>query len=255
MTAAAVPNAVLPGQAHAALEGFTLGDLDLDNSTALTPDDLATFDIDDDRVKKDSQDMLHLAMLFHMNPDDRSNFFDKQRPAVGNDVNSPEKIPKELADLKARVGDLRGLTGGEEWAKIFYFNAIEPKFVESVGQKLKTSPQSLNNPLTRHCTVLQCLYPMTIADPDKKPETIPLDLRYAELVKRWIKAGQAHLGAYIAGVADLQESVVNAFRDWVYMILKDQDSSGEVLHKQLKENPLETNKFLQGQAPGQIAGM
>ena len=358
MAAMAVSDAVPPGQAHITPEAFASDNLDLDNPVALTPDDLATFDIDDDRVKKDSQDILHLAMLYHMNTDDRTNFFDKTNPPpVGNDVNSPEKVPKEMAgdlpenlktwlrdtyanaylalnwsrqdkdtqkkakaeftdkdvarieywwkgksksclaqqeeykelnrlaatlalrrqsprvmdyindaaeledndpifttypDLKVRVGDLRGLGGGEKWAKIFYFFAIEQQFVESVRQKLKISPQSLNNPLTRHCTVLQCLYPMTTADPEKKPENIPLDLRYAALVKRWIKADQADLGTYIADIADLQDSVVNAFHDWVLMILKDQDSFEETLHKQLKEDLIEIDKFLNGQTTGQI---
>ncbi|KAM0513498.1 hypothetical protein ACHAPE_007760 [Trichoderma viride] len=89
-----------PGQTHAKV-GSIFNPI---QSKILDPGDLFTLTINDMEIKQESQKILHLAMSYHMDKDDRKTFLGQQDPpALSDDPERPDLLPTELSTLDDRL--------------------------------------------------------------------------------------------------------------------------------------------------------
>lgn len=101
-----------PGQTHAKVGSI----FKPFQSQILDPGDLFTLTINDMEIKQESQKILHLAMSYHMDKDDRKTFLGQQDPpAVSDDPERPDLLPTELSTLDDHL---------KVWLKKTYANAF-----------------------------------------------------------------------------------------------------------------------------------
>ncbi|PTB66247.1 hypothetical protein BBK36DRAFT_1159294 [Trichoderma citrinoviride] len=101
-----------PGQTHAKV-GSIFSPI---QSNILDPGDLFTLTINDMEIKQEAQKIIHLAMSYHMDKDDRKTFLGQQDPpGLSDDPERPDLLPTELSTLDDHL---------KVWLKKTYANAF-----------------------------------------------------------------------------------------------------------------------------------